>query len=167
MFDLEGNLVFLQRKRIWLCMRIAKAAERFSGGWTGKSGSADCPRQAASGTFGFSTPESAWHLDVYTSGINVPLPEIRHANVSCISSKSWANQYPFLPYHPVLPISKRYTLHAEKYGNTLWLAERSAHYVTQTVELPTEMKTFHLCKPTKPIEEIQQIYKAAGITEIQ
>jgi len=37
----------------------------------------------------------------------------------------------------------------------------------QTVELPTDKKTIHLRKPSKPIAEVQQIYKATGCRDTQ
>ncbi len=37
----------------------------------------------------------------------------------------------------------------------------------QTLELPTDKKNIHLRKPAKPIDEVQQIYKAAGCTDTQ
>jgi transposase len=37
----------------------------------------------------------------------------------------------------------------------------------QTIELPTDKKTIHLRKPSKPINEVQQIYHATGCTETQ
>jgi len=37
----------------------------------------------------------------------------------------------------------------------------------QTVELPTDKKTIHLRKPSKPIKEAQQIYRATGCTQTQ
>ena len=37
----------------------------------------------------------------------------------------------------------------------------------QTVELPTDKKTIHLRKPSKPIKEVQQIYKATECTQTQ
>lgn len=37
----------------------------------------------------------------------------------------------------------------------------------QTVELPTDKKTIHLRKPSKPIELVQQIYKATNCTKTQ
>lgn len=35
----------------------------------------------------------------------------------------------------------------------------------QTIELPTDKKTIHLRKPSKPIKEVQQIYQATGCTD--
>lgn len=37
----------------------------------------------------------------------------------------------------------------------------------QTIELPTDKKTIHLRKPSKPIAQAQQIYKATNCTETQ
>lgn len=37
----------------------------------------------------------------------------------------------------------------------------------QTVELPTDKKTIHLRKPSKPIKEVQQIYRATGCIKTQ
>lgn len=37
----------------------------------------------------------------------------------------------------------------------------------QTIELPTDKKTIHLRKPSKPIEEVQQIYKATQCKQTQ
>ena len=37
----------------------------------------------------------------------------------------------------------------------------------QTIELPTDKKTIHLRKPSKPIEQVQQIYKATNCKETQ
>src|SRR5699024_1589939 len=37
----------------------------------------------------------------------------------------------------------------------------------QTVELPTDTKTIHLRKPSKPIKEVKQIYDATGCTHAQ
>lgn len=37
----------------------------------------------------------------------------------------------------------------------------------QTIELPTDKKTIHLRKPSKPIEEVQQIYKATNCKQTQ
>lgn len=37
----------------------------------------------------------------------------------------------------------------------------------QTIELPTDKKTIHLRKPSKPIKEVQQIYQATGCTDTQ
>ena len=37
----------------------------------------------------------------------------------------------------------------------------------QTVELPTDKKTIHLRKPSKPIDQVQQIYKATNCKETQ
>ncbi len=37
----------------------------------------------------------------------------------------------------------------------------------QTIELPTDKKTIHLRKPSKPIREAQQIYQATGCTDTQ
>ncbi|MEM9078932.1 MAG: IS1634 family transposase [Bacteroidota bacterium] len=37
----------------------------------------------------------------------------------------------------------------------------------QTIELPTDKKTIHLRKPSKPIEEVQQIYKATKCKQTQ
>ena len=42
-----------------------------------------------------------------------------------------------------------------------------ATHTVQTIELPTDTKTIHLRKPSKPIEEVQQIYHATGCTETQ
>ena len=42
-----------------------------------------------------------------------------------------------------------------------------ATHTVQTIELPTNSKTIHLRKPSKPIEEVQQIYHATGCTETQ
>ena len=42
-----------------------------------------------------------------------------------------------------------------------------ATHTVQTIELPTDSKTIHLRKPSKPIEEVQQIYYATGCTETQ
>lgn len=38
---------------------------------------------------------------------------------------------------------------------------------TQTIELPTDKKTIHLRKPSKPIKEVQQIYQATECTDTQ
>lgn len=38
---------------------------------------------------------------------------------------------------------------------------------TQTVVLPTDKKTIHLRKPSKPIEQVQKIYQATGCTQTQ
>ena len=37
----------------------------------------------------------------------------------------------------------------------------------QTIELPTDNKTIHLRKPSKPIKEVQEIYSATACTETQ
>lgn len=37
----------------------------------------------------------------------------------------------------------------------------------QTIELPTDKKTIHLRKPSKPIKETQEIYQATGCTDTQ
>ncbi|MCC5918675.1 MAG: IS1634 family transposase [Cryomorphaceae bacterium] len=37
----------------------------------------------------------------------------------------------------------------------------------QTVELPTDKKTIHLRKPSKPIKEVNEIYRATGCTNTQ
>jgi transposase len=37
----------------------------------------------------------------------------------------------------------------------------------QTIELPTDKKDIHIRKPSKPIKEVQQIYKATGCTDTQ
>lgn len=42
-----------------------------------------------------------------------------------------------------------------------------ATHTVQTIELPTDSKTIHLRKSSKPIEEVQQIYHATGCTETQ
>ncbi|MGY8916592.1 MAG: hypothetical protein ACKVJF_16100, partial [Flavobacteriales bacterium] len=42
----------------------------------------------------------------------------------------------------------------------------STHTI-QTIELPTDKKTIHLRKPSKPIKEVQQIYSATGCEETQ
>ncbi|WP_057940598.1 IS1634 family transposase [Algoriphagus resistens] len=42
----------------------------------------------------------------------------------------------------------------------------STHTI-QTIELPTDKKTIHLRKPSKPIKEVQEIYSATGCEETQ
>ena len=42
----------------------------------------------------------------------------------------------------------------------------STHTI-QNIELPTDKKTIHLRKPSKPIEQVQQIYKATKCKETQ
>lgn len=42
----------------------------------------------------------------------------------------------------------------------------STHTI-QTIELPTDKKNIHLRKPSKPIKEVQEIYKATGCEETQ
>jgi hypothetical protein len=37
----------------------------------------------------------------------------------------------------------------------------------QTIELPTDKKDIHIRKPSKPIKEVQQIYRATGCTDTQ
>lgn len=37
----------------------------------------------------------------------------------------------------------------------------------QTLEIPTDKKTIHLRKPSKPIKEVQEIYKATGCKKTQ
>jgi hypothetical protein len=37
----------------------------------------------------------------------------------------------------------------------------------QTIQLPTDKKTIHLRKPSKPIKEVQQIYQATACTDTQ
>ncbi len=37
----------------------------------------------------------------------------------------------------------------------------------QTIELPTDKKTIHLRKPSKPIQQAKEIYDATGCTHTQ
>ena len=37
----------------------------------------------------------------------------------------------------------------------------------QTIELPTDKKTIHLRKPSKPTQQVQKIYKATKCKETQ